>query len=213
MFYGVSPGAGKTTLSEWLKNKLEHEGISTLWIEEHHVHKLDIFDEVVKVFTHGSNDYETPLLDAAQILVAQYTNQATIVITDSLFPSYTWLFTQDIQKAEISAFSRKLADVLAILGPLVVWLDGDVRTLIQRAITQRGEDWLEGLIDSLNSYLYVPVRPVIGIDEVVSFFEEIRILQTEIFTEWPHNVLRLDVTNTPIQILQQQLEYYLHTNQ
>lgn len=213
MFYGVSPGAGKTTLSSWLKNKLERKGVNTLWLEEHHVHKLDVFAEVVKVFTHGSDDYETPLLDAARTLVTEYANQPTIVITDSLFPSYTWLFTQGVEKSEIAAFSEKLAVVLAVLNPLIVWLDGDVRTLLQRAVTQRGEGWLEGLIDSLNSYVYVPVRPVTGIDEVVSFFEEIRILQTAMFAEWPHKVLRLDVTNTPVQTLQQQLEDYLQTSQ
>jgi thymidylate kinase len=213
MFYGVSPGAGKTTLSEWLKNKLEHEGINTLWIEEHHVHKLTVFAEVVKVFTRGSDDYETPLLDAAKALITEYASQPTIVITDSLFPSYTWLFTQGVQTPEISAFSKKLASVLAVLNPLIVWLDGDVRTLLQRAVTQRGEGWLQDLIESLNSYVCVPVRPVTGIDEVVSFFEEIQSLQTAMFAEWPHKVLRLDITNTPIQTLQQQLERYLSTNQ
>jgi thymidylate kinase len=169
MFYSVSPGAGKTTLSDWLRLELTEQNSHVVWIEEHHVHDLEMFKDVVEVFTHGANDYKTPLLKAAEALVQQYLGKPDIVLTDSLFPSYTWLFAEGIPKATIATFNQKLAKVLAPLNPLIIWLDGDVSIMLRRAVAQRGEDWLKGLVESLNAYRYSPVRPVLDITGVESF--------------------------------------------
>lgn len=209
MFYGVSPGAGKTTLSDWLRLELTNQGHKIVWIEEHHVHDLEMFKEVVEVFTHGAEDYVTPLLRAAETLVQHYRNKTDIVLTDSLFPSYTWLFSEGVPKATIAKFNQELAKVLAPLNPLIVWLNGDVSALLQRAIVQRGEEWLNGLIESINSYRYSPVRPVVDSSGVESFFKELKILHSDMLAEWPHDVLRLDVTETRLKLLQSKISQHL----
>ncbi len=210
MFYGVSPGAGKTTLSDWLRLELTEQGASVVWIEEHHVHDLEMFEEVVKVFTRGADDYETPLLKAAEKLAQQYLDKDNIVLTDSLFPSYTWLFSSGVSKTTISEFNQKLAAILKPLNPLIIWLDGDVPVLLRRAVEQRGDDWLKGLIESLNTYTYLPVRPVTDIDGVESFFKELQSLQADMLAEWPYEVLKLDVTDASPTSIQFVLEQYLH---
>jgi thymidylate kinase len=202
MFYGVSPGAGKTTLSDWLRLELTNQGANVVWIEEQHVNDLEMFAEVIKVFTKGADDYKTPLLKAAEMLVQEYQHKDQIVLTDSLFPSYTWLFASGVPRMVISEINQKLADILKLLNPLIIWLNGDVSTLLQRAIKQRGEDWLKDLIESINSYTYAPVRPIVDIVEVESFFKELKVLHLDMLTEWPHDVLKLDVTETPLEILQ-----------
>jgi thymidylate kinase len=207
MFYGVSPGAGKTTLSDWLRLELTKRGASVVWIEEHHVHDLEMFSEVVKVFTHGADDYETPLLKTAEMLVQQYLDKDDVVLTDALFPSYTWLFASGIPKTTISEFNQKLAEVLKPLNPLIIWLDGDVPALLERAVEQRGDDWLKGLIESINSYTYAPVRPVVDVVGVESFFKELKVLHFDMLTEWPHDVLKLNATETPLEILQTNIKW------
>jgi thymidylate kinase len=209
MFYGVSPGAGKTTLSEWLRLELTNQGSSIVWIEEHHVNNLEIFAEIVKVFTRGAEDYETPLLKTAEMLVQQYVNKDDIILMDSLFPSYTWLFASGVPKTIISEINQKLADVLKPLDPLIVWLDGDVPVLLRRAVKQRGDEWLSDLIESINSYTYAPVRPVTDMNGVESFFRGVQILQSEMLSEWKYEVLKLDVTNTLLTMLQSEIKAYL----
>ncbi len=209
MFYGVSLGTGKTTLSDWLRLELTKQGMSVVWIEEHHVHELEIFKEVVEVFTHGANDYVTPLLNAAETLVEQYESKTDVVLTDSLFPSYTWLFAEGVTKATIAKFNQKLSKVLAPLNSLIIWLDGDVSILLQRAVKQRGEDWLNGLIKSINAYRYAPIRPVVDSSGVESFFKELKILHSNMLAQWPHAVLRLDVTETPLELLESKISRYL----
>jgi thymidylate kinase len=209
MFYGVSPGAGKTTLSDWLRLELSERGMSVVWIEEHHVHNLEIFQEVVEVFTNGAEDYVTPLLNAAEALVQQHLGKTDIVLTDSLFPSYTWLFAEGVAKTTIAKFNQELAKVLVPLHPLILWLDGDISILLQRAVKQRGEEWLNGLIESLNSYRYSPVRPVVDSSSVESFFKELKILHSDMLAEWPHEVLRLAVTETSLEILQSEISQHL----
>lgn len=209
MFYGVSPGAGKTTLSDWLRLELSNQGADVVWIEEHHVNDLVMFAEVVKVFTHGADDYETPLLKAAEMLVQQYQNTGSVVLTDSLLPSYTWLFASGVPKGVVARINQKLAKVLAPLRPLIIWLNGDVSTLLQRAIKQRGEGWLKDLIEFMNSYTYAPVRPIVDVVGVESFFKELKILHSDMLVEWPHDVLKLDVTETPLEKLQTKIKQQL----
>jgi thymidylate kinase len=213
MFYGVSPGAGKTTLSDWLRLELTKRGENVFWIEEHHVNDLEIFAEVIKVFTQGADDYQTPLLKAAEMLVQQYMDRDEIILMDSLFPSYTWLFASGVSKTVISEINQKLASVLQPLSPLIVWLDGDVPVLLRRAVRQRGDEWLKNLIESVNSYSYAPVHPVVDIEGVEEFFKEVRILQSEMLSEWKHKVLKLNVTNTSLAVLQSELQSYFVINE
>ena len=209
MFYGVSPGAGKTTLSDWLRLELAQQNIPTLWIEEHDVSHLAIFKEVVQAFTHGTDDYVQPILQAAAALVQQQTDKPELVITDSSFPCYTWLFSAGVSTEAIADFSQQLAAILAPLNPLVIWLDGDVATLLQRAVAQRGTEWVDDMIGMLNAYNYVPIRPVVGIEEITAFFQAVRRLQTELFSAGSYQLLKLDVTNTPLEVLQAQIMQYL----
>jgi thymidylate kinase len=209
MFYGVCPGAGKTTLSAWLNQRLVDNGCDVIWIEEHDVLHLEVFGEVVRAFTEGTSDYVTPLLRAAQKLVALHANDQSIIITDSIFPSITWLFAAGLGRHEIQSFSDQIADNLSALNPLVIFLNGDVRELLKRAIQQRGDEWLKGLVTTINSYNYAPIRPVVGMEEIAVFFEALQQLQIGILSAWKHSVLRLEVTTSSLRDLQLQIIGYL----
>lgn len=193
-------------LSDWLRLELIEQGENIVWIEEHHVNDLEIFTEVVKVFTQGADDYEMPLLKAAEMLVQQYVGKNDMILMDSLFPAYTWLFASGVPKAVISEISQKLADALKPLNPLIIWLDGDVSVLLERAVAQRGNEWLKGLIGSINSYAYVPVRPVVDIRGVEEFFKNVQTLQSDMLSEWKHKLLKLNVTNAASSMLQSEIK-------
>jgi thymidylate kinase len=170
LFYGSSSGAGKTTLSDWLQHHLQQQAIPVEWIEEDHVLRLDIFSAVVQAFEHRQGDPIATVLDAARQLVERYQLSDKIVIMDSIFPSYTWLYAAGVSLSQAAQFNQQLAGMLAPLKPLVVFLDGDGAVLLQRAIAQRGEGWLTENAEAMDTYRHVPVRPVRGFDEVAAFF-------------------------------------------
>ncbi len=120
LFYGSSSGAGKTTPSDWLQRHLEQQAIPVEWIEEDEVQHLDIFSPVVQAFEHGQGDPIVTSLDAARQLVERYQLSDKIVIMDSIFPSYTWLYAAGVSLSQAAQFNQQLAGILAPLKP-VIW--------------------------------------------------------------------------------------------
>jgi thymidylate kinase len=205
MLYGVSPGAGKTTLSRWLSGALRERGIAVRWIEEEHVMTLPLFANVVRAFEEKSDDLERPILEVAVALVNEHADQATVVITDSVFPSVTWLYAAGRTETQISAFLSDLCLALAPLDPLIVWLDGDVATLLNRAVVERGSQWLEEIVADVDTYRYVPIRPVQGFAEVAAFFNDIRAVQQRLLCDGRFALWQVDVADAPVDAVKDAL--------
>ena len=173
MLVGSGAGAGKSTLSEFLFIQFTRHAIPTRWIHEEDILHLDAFVPVVQAFQHGQGDAIEALLTAAKRFVQEAVQTDEVIITDSIFPAYTWLFAAGYPQADISAFSAQLAQLLCPLISLTVYLDGDVATSLSRAVVQRGTAWFDGLITTMQAYTYSQTHPIRDRDDVVTFFEKV----------------------------------------
>ena len=169
MLAGSSPGAGKSTLSEFLFDQFTRHAIPARWIYEEDILHLDAFEPVVRFFQRGQGDGIEALLDATDRFVRGALAAPEVVITDSIFPAYTWLFAAGYPRAQIADFSAQLARLLAPLQPLTIYLNSDVATSLTRAVVQRGTAWLDELIATMQTYTYCQTHPVRDIDGVIAF--------------------------------------------
>ncbi|HEX9438722.1 MAG TPA: hypothetical protein VF909_03525 [Roseiflexaceae bacterium] len=201
MLTGSGPGAGKSTLSEFLFDQFTRHGIPTRWIYEEDILHLEAFTPVIQAFQHGQGDAIEALLAATRRFVDDNLSTNIVVVTDSIFPSYTWLFAAGYPRARIADFSTQLARLLDPLQPLTICLNSDVATSLQRAVAQRGTIWLDDLIATMQTYTYCQTHPICDMDDVIAFFEAETQLSVELFAEWPHATLVLDTTTTPLDQL------------
>ena len=199
MMMGSAPGAGKSTISEFLFDQFTRHAIPTRWIYEEDILHLDAFEPVVQAFQQGQGDAIEALLTTTRRFVHEAVQAEEVIITDSIFPAYTWLFAAGYSRARIAGFSAQLAQLLVPLNMLTIYLDSDVATSLARAVAQRGEAWLEGLITTMQAYTYSQTHPIRGRDDVVAFSEKVRRLSLKLLSCWPHAALVLDTTSTPLE--------------
>jgi thymidylate kinase len=198
MLAGSGPGAGKSTLSEFLFDQFTRCAIPTRWIYEEDILHLDAFEPVVKAFQHGQGDAIEALLAATRRFVQDSMRSNVVVVTDSIFPAYAWLFAAGYPKAQIADFSAQLAQLLAPLQPLTIYLNSDVATSLKRAVAQRGTPWLDDLIAAMQTYTYCQTHPVRDMTDVIAFFDSVTRLSIELLADWPHATLVLDTTAAPL---------------
>ena len=77
MLAGSSPGAGKSTLSEFLFDQLTRRAIPTRWIYEEDILHIEAFAPVVQFFQHGQGDGIEALLGATERFVREALRQLT----------------------------------------------------------------------------------------------------------------------------------------
>jgi thymidylate kinase len=205
MLAGSSPGAGKSTISEYLHEQFARNGVATRCIYEEVVLTLNVFAPVVKAFENASGDPVTALLAAAQQTVDELRASGDMQIMDALFPGFTWLYAADVPEVRITEYSRTLASIFSSLRPVIVYLDSPVVDSLQRAGEQRGQVWLTELIDAVQSYEIAKKHPVHTLDNVAEFFESVRSLALRLLAEWPHNVIKIDTAATGLDQIKHDL--------
>lgn len=202
IFYGSSPGAGKSTLSSFLYEQLTRHDIPTQWVYEEDVLYLDTFAEFIQDIQNGNHNLIVSLLEAASKFVAGCLDSGVIVITDSIFPCFNWLIaTNYYSRPRIETFSSDLERILTPLRPLIIYLNGKVETALKRAVQQRGDQWLEDIISTLNTYGYNKDKPLQDMEDVIAYFEMQNQLNLELLAQWSCDILTLDVTDVSIDQL------------
>lgn len=201
MLAGASPGAGKSTLSELLFDQFTHHQLPTHWLYEEDILHSETFLPVVQVFQRGQGDAIAAILAATAQFVQESLHAHRITITDSIFPCYTWLVAAGYSQIQIAEFSRQLAHLLSPLQPLIIYLNSDVAHCLNRAVAQRGREWLEELMVGIQNYTYSQTHPIQDSTDVVAFFKTTSQLHRDLLAEWPHPVLMLDTTTMPLDQL------------
>lgn len=186
MVSGSSPGAGKSTASEALARQLARHGSPCRWLSEGELLRMDgfaQFDEAV-----GSNDPDAieVLLAAARTVTSKAVGSEETWITDALLPGFFWLCGR-YPPDRVAAFSSDVAQVLAPLRPLIVYLEVDVARAIARATQARGAQWLELLVRAVQRWRvpYCPDTPLRTFDDVLRFFWWLNQQTLELLARWP----------------------------
>ncbi|MEZ4615411.1 MAG: hypothetical protein R2867_07840 [Caldilineaceae bacterium] len=209
-FYGASPGAGKSTLSAQLQRQLQQHNLPVRWLYEDDVDHLELFKPVME-HMRGESNLSMPdaCLAATANLVAAHADNNTIVITDSILPYYDWLLAANYDETVIKVFSRKLVEQLRPLHPLIVYLQADTATVLQRAVKQRGKPWLHDLITFMNCWNANKAQPITNLADVVAYFQWTDNKKAQYLLECAGDLLWLNSTADSLEECMLQLLDYL----
>lgn len=193
LFYGSSSGAGKSTLSSRLQQALKQATVPVQWLYEDDVQHLDFF---APVMTHmrgeGSLDMPGACLAATANLVEAYANGDTVVVADSILPYYDWLLAAGYDNGTLKPFNQQLQEQVRPLRPLIVYLQADIGTVLQRAVDQRGEQWLRDLIMFMNTWNANKSQPIRDQADVIAYLERNDQQKRQLLAEWTGAILWLD---------------------
>jgi adenylate kinase family enzyme len=201
MLVGSSPGAGKSTLSEFLYQQLTCHAIPTQWIYEDDVLHLPAFAQFIQDFQSGHPNAIDSLLAATATFVDDAIAHGTVPITDSIFPCINWFFAANSPRERIAELSSRLDQLLSPLQPLIIYLDSDIETAFKRAVAQRGAAWLDSGIANMNTWTYHQDRPVYDIQGVIAYWTQAHQLTRQLLDRWSCDMLVLDSTYTPVDEL------------
>ena len=217
IFYGASSGVGKSTLSSFLVNQLRLHNVPVRWLYEDDVLYQDAFTEVIRGF-QGQEPFDAfnPLLAASARLVADCLKGDAVVITDSIFPFFDWLYAGAPTYQRMAQFCCELQHILHPLRPLLVYLNGDIKTALRRAVEQRGQLWLDELMPWMNTWAQNKSQPIHDIEGVVAYAQQRHQVNLQLFAEWTVDLLQIDTVSNPLvecqNILLEHLGFILRRN-
>ena len=125
--WGASPGVGKSTLCAGLEFQAT-----------------------------GVVELDTLLTASARFVGAILASADDVVVADALVPFVPSLLAWGHSDRVIGTFIAGLAEILAPVGPVLVYLDGSAEAGLARAARRDGPQWLDGYIGKLARY---QVRP------------------------------------------------------
>jgi thymidylate kinase len=173
--WSASPRMGKSTLCEGLVRRLAERGETVEWFREEDVLSQPEFADVAREFAADGRVAPGTLLEAS----ARYARTVEhlgggrgIAVADALMPYVPTLLAMGLGDAEIDAFMDALGPSLASLTPVLVYLDGDPRVALGRAVEREDAGWLEAYVAKLARYRVEPA--VTDVASAVAYLERER---------------------------------------
>lgn len=155
--WGASPGIGKSTLCAGLSEWLSRTGLRVDHFQEEEIMTRPQYAEVASHFTATGEVERDALLSATARFADSVLAAGTdVVVADALMPYVPSLLAMRHSEQAIAAFMADLADILAPLRPVMIFLDGDPAAALSRATAREEPGWLEWYIGKLARY---QVRP------------------------------------------------------
>ena len=188
MVTGSGPGAGKSTMTEFLAEQLTAQGVPVRCLREDDAAHLDAFAPMRESFRKGFPDAVDALLAASGNLVRESAATPRVHLVDALLPGYHYLFGL-YPALRIASYNLDLYKALCSMRPMIVYLKSDIESAFRRAVEERGPEWLGAFLKRINGHYQTGQHmrtwlPLSRIGDVVSFFEEMDQLMLRMVGEW-----------------------------
>jgi len=180
LIFEGAPGAGKSTLSEFAAEQLGLNGMEAHWLEEH-VLDSDHFAE----FMARRDDLQAAskaLLADWDRLIERLQAWNGYALLDGAYFGNTLkcLFAGGMGADDLQRLAREVEARLAPFNPTIVYLSGDPRNSVGRAIEQRGGFWAEHIARDVETYPCQKAHGRRGAGGMVDFFIDAYALFDEI---------------------------------
>ena len=186
LFYGPGSGSGKSTLSRFIYDVLQQEGVRTKYIAESDVLHLDAFAPYVEEVKGDNPGDVKVLLSACEHFIDGCNQSNQVYVVDSILPCVDWLVTAGCTREQVRQFNTQLNRLMMGLNPIQIFLTGDTEIFLKRAIKNRGENWARRLAqERCNSD---------DIQDLITYFNEMKEIAFELMTKWPFKQIVLDTT-------------------
>ncbi|MGW1559154.1 hypothetical protein ACWCQ1_21920 [Streptomyces sp. NPDC002144] len=171
--WGASPGVGKSTLCAWLAPWLAGTGLRVDHFREEEILTRPQFVAVADEFRPNDTVQPGTLIAAtAKFVDAVMASGDDVVIADALMPFVPTLLAMGHGEETIADFMTALTKILAPVGPVMVFLDGNAESALSRAATREGPHWLDRYVKKLARYEVSP--PVADLASAVTYLRRER---------------------------------------
>jgi len=201
LFYGPGSGSGKSTLSRIIHNALQQTGIKSKYIAESDVLYLDAFSPYVEAVKQDNPGDIKVLLSSCECFIDTCAQSDQVYVVDSILPCTDWLVTAGCTKQQIRQFNTQLNRRMTKLNPIQIFLTGDTKIFLKRAIKDRGEDWATRLVqERCNSD---------NMRDLITYFNEMAGVACELLAEWQFKKIVLDTTEHDLPTCAKKILRYL----
>lgn len=153
MIFEGAPGAGKSSLSQFVAQQFKANGYDQLWLEEH-----DLNDNWFGPFYDALDTSESDAIAAAlscwRALLAQIASDQRIYLIDGVYfhTALKCLLAYKHSPEQIEAYLAELHSLLEPFRPILVHLKGDVGKIMQQVIEDRGQRWAANVAEAIADY-------------------------------------------------------------
>ena len=182
------PGAGKSTTTKHIGETLQQSGAACRWfLEQDDPHPIPCLDFEIK----GLTGKMIPLWTR---FVEQAIHAPTVTIIESRLWQNTafFMYMSECSLEEIIEFNRQVCRTLALLSPVLVYLDQqDVEAALGRLHSLRGEKWMQSALEMTTQYPWFRSRGRKDFAAWVDFFKEWQPVVKRLFADWPYSRLKI----------------------
>ena len=201
LFYGPGSGSGKSTLSRIIHDTLQQTDIKSKYIAESDVLYLGAFAPYVEAVKQNNPGDVKVLLSSCEHFIDTCAQSDQVYVVDSILPCTDWLVTAGCTRGQIRQFNTQLNRLMTELNPIQIFLTGDTEIFLKRAITDRGENWATRLAqERCNSD---------NIRDLITYFNEMGEVASELLAEWPFEKIVLDTTKHDLPTCAEEILRYL----
>ena len=170
---GAAPGVGKSTVCGRLCRHLAEAGLRVDHFREEEILTRPEFAPVAAEFTTaGVVEPATLLTSMADYVATIEADGSDAAVTDALAPFVPSLVAWGHDEHTIGGFLDELATVLAPVRPVIVYLDGDPRRALRRAVEREQPGWLDWFVGKLAGHRVTPT--VHDFDSACRYLDEER---------------------------------------
>ncbi len=187
LIYGAGSGLGKSTIATFVHETLKENDVPVMWIREEASLELDAFAPYIREVESGRADNDIVLLTACERFIDECTRSESVFVIDSILPCLDWLTSANASIKDIRTFNDRVTHLLRELNPILIFLHGDLRIALNRAIENRGVKWAE----SLAAERCGDENPA----SLIAYFEKLRNVSDAILSDWPYERLDLETVS------------------
>lgn len=155
--WGASPGIGKSTLCAGLARWLAGTGLRADHFREEEILTRPQYAAVAEEFqATGTIEPATLLAATSRFAESILARSIDVAIADALVPFIPSLLAMGHSDQAIDDFMSSLDKILALLRPVMIFLDGNPDAALPRAAAREGPAWLDWYISKLARYQVSP---------------------------------------------------------
>lgn len=173
------PGAGKSTLSQFIAERLHARFLEEREAEQH-------MAEFWQAHNDRRSDLPHVLLACWRTFLESVRASDQPLVFDAGFYYAMHLMELNVSSQQIHAYNCALLALAADLNPLVIHLTTDVSRVYPLICEERGDGWTQGVMNEVNSFPYQTNRGRTGLPGLIAFFEDGHQLITELVADWNH---------------------------
>jgi len=198
-------GSGKTTTAEWLTLQFQQRELKTWYLPE--------YDTAHPLWWYrywDGNDYLTPDFDNIPIetfleqslskwrgFVDSMHTADQIMLAESVFfqDAVAMFLMGGAAPIRLMEYAREVQQIVQALDPVLIYFrQNDVPGALQRICAIRGPEFENELVTNMESFPYLKLRNLNGLDGVAVLWQEIHKLTDTIFEEYNIRKLAIEVS-------------------